>query len=573
VFTQAWATSPRKYGMVADRDVKITMPDGTILDGDVYRPDAPGKFPVILGISPYNKDLQSAPMRPVGFTPVRGMMETGEPNFFVRRGFVHAHFNVRGSGQSTGFFQFTGPVEIQDSVRVVEWLAEQPWSDGNVGMFGVSYFAKTAKAVAAAAPPALKAIFAPWAGDDTYRNVWYHGGILSAKFLTHWRYSGYNIRYRSLVRDHLGDVPYKQALADLRNDPELMAVPEFADALDRPDTGPNALMLDIVLSKLDSDWWRERDDSLPGTVPAYLGACWGNYAMHLPGAFHAYERWPGPKKMLIGPGVYLDRPLYQLQAEAVRWFDHWLKGNDTGMMDEAPIRCFIPPEGEWRELEAWPPPEAKWMPFLLHSGGLLSEREHWPHEGHSSFDDSPYEHGELDFTTPPLVEPTEILGPIVLTLFISTTDVEALLYATLLLVDESGAELELTRGWLRASQRQESDASTAWEPVFTHRAREPLTPDQVYELRIPIVATGRRVLAGQRLRLRLKASDLEPAANSLEALGRNHLNRTRPARITVYHNEDCPSRLDLPITKGNIIGTFFSGGDIRAVTLRTGKIT
>jgi predicted acyl esterase len=161
----------------------------------------------------------------------------------------------------------------------------------------------------------------------------------------------------------------------------------------------------------------------------------------------------------------------------------------------------------------------------------------------------------------------------VLTLFMSTTDVEALLYATLLLVDESGAELELTRGWLRASQRQESEASTPWEPVFTHRAREPLTPDEVYELRIPIVATARRVLAGQRLRLRLRASDLEPAANSLEALGRNHLTRPRAARITVYHNEDCPSRLDLPITKGNIIGTFFSGGDIRTVTLRTGKIT
>jgi predicted acyl esterase len=486
---------------------------------------------------------------------------------------VHAHFNVRGSGNSTGYFQFTGPVEIEDSVRVVEWLAEQPWSDGNVGMFGVSYFAKTAKAVAAAEPPALKAIFAPWAGDDTYRNVWYHGGILSARFLTHWRYSGYKIRYRSLVREHIGDEQFEQALIDLRNDPELMAVPEFVQALDSPDTGPNALMLDIVLSKLDNRWWRERDDSKTSTVPAYLGACWGNYAMHLPGAFHAYERWAGPKKLLIGPGVYLDRPLYQLQGEAVRWFDHWLKGNDTGMLEEPPIRCFLPPDGEWRELASWPPPEAKWMPFLLHRDGLLSEREHWPHEGFSSFNDSPYEHGQLEFTTPPLVEPTEILGPIVLTLFLSTTDVEALLYAALLLVDESGAELELTRGWLRASQREESEASTPWEPVFTHRRREPLEPDEIYELRIPIVATGRRVLAGQRLRLRVRASDIEPAVNALEALGRNHLSRPRAARITIHHKAEHPSRLDLPVTKGNIIGTFFSGGDIRTVTLRKGEIT
>lgn len=573
MFTQTWSTSARRYPVVVDRDVKITMPDGTILDGDIYRPDAPGKFPVILGISPYNKDLQSAPMRPVGFDPIRGFMETGEPNFFVRRGYVHAHFNVRGSGKSGGYFQFSGPVEVDDSANVVQWLAEQPWSDGNVGMFGVSYFAKTAKAVAAAGPPALKAIFSPWAGDDTYRNVWYHGGILSSKFLTHWRYSGYNIRYRSLVREQLGDVAYKEALDDLRNDAELMAVPEFAEALDRPDSGPNALMLDIVLSKLDGGWWRERDDSKPGKVPAYLGACWGNYAMHLPGAFHAYARWQGPKKLLIGPGVYLDRPLYQLQGEAVRWFDHWLKGNDTGMMDEPPIRCFMQPDGEWRELESWPPPEAKWMPFLLHSGGLLSEREHWPHEGFSSFDDSPYEHGQLDFTTPALVEPTEILGPIVLTLHMSTSDVEALIYATLLVVGQQGDELELTRGWLRASHRQESDASTPWEPVFTHTARAALEPDQVYELRIPIVATGRRIRAGERLRLRVKASDLEPAATSLESLGRNHLSRPRAARITIHHDDQYPSRLDLPVTRGNIIGTFFSGGDIRTVTHRTGKIT
>jgi predicted acyl esterase len=109
--------------------------------------------------------------------------------------------------------------------------------------------------------------------------------------------------------------------------------------------------------------------------------------------------------------------------------------------------------------------------------------------------------------------------------------------------------------------------------VFTHRVRQPLTPDEIYELRIPIVATGRRVLAGQRLRLRLKASDLEPAANALESLGRNHLSRHRAARITVHHNEDHPSRLDLPVTKGNIIGTFFSGGDISATTLRNGTIT
>ena len=84
------------------------------------------------------------------------------------------------------------------------------------------------------------------------------------------------------------------------------------------------------------------------TIPAYLGACWGNYGLHLPGAFTAWRDWKGPKKMVIGPGVYLDRPVYQYQDESLRWFDHWLKDIDNGVMDEPPIRCFIPSTGEWK---------------------------------------------------------------------------------------------------------------------------------------------------------------------------------------------------------------------------------
>ena len=141
------------------------------------------------------------------------------------------------------------------------------------------------------------------------------------------------------------------------------------------------------------------------------------------------------------------------------------------------------------------------------------------------------------------------------------------MFATLLLIDRDNREHELTRGWLRASQRRLREDSKPWEPIQAHESREPLEPGKIYELKIPIVATARLFQAGERIALRIKGADDEPAANSLQALARNHLRRPRPLRITVHHDESHPSHLDLPVSRGNIIGTFFSGGDISSFGL------
>jgi predicted acyl esterase len=563
MFTTQWSTSERKYDVIVERDVKVRMPDGTLLDGNIYRPVSPERFPVILGAHAYNKDLQSPPLRPVGFTPMRGYMESGDSTFFARRGYVHAVFNVRGSGKSSGYYQLMGPLEVQDICNLIDWLAGQPWSTGDVGMFGVSYFARLAKAVAAVGPKPLKAIFAPFAGTDDYRHRCYHGGILAHGFITHWRNSLHRPNYRSLYKEAHGEAAYKEAIAQALRDEEIMAVPALREALQNPEAGTNALIVDFLLQPFDGAFWRDHSaHDAKATIPAYLGACWGNYGLHLPGAFTAWKDWQGPKKMVIGPGIYLDRPVSQYQDESLRWFDHWLKGIDNGVMDEPPIRSFIPPTGEWKSLSDWPPPEARWITFYLHKDGLLSEHELWPSEGADAFDESSFEHGSVTYATPLLVENTEVLGPSVLTLHLSTTDTDALLFVTLLAIDRDGKEHELTRGWLRASQRKLRGDSEPWAPVQAHESREPLEPGKIYELRISIVPTARLFQAGERIAIRIKGADDEAALNSLQALARNHLRRTRPARITIHHDESHPSHLDLPITRGNIIGTFFSGGDI-----------
>ncbi len=451
MFTTKWSTSERKYDVIVERDIKVSMPDGTLLDGNIYRPASSERFPVILGAHAYNKDLQSPPMRPVGFTPMRGYMESGDSTFYARRGYVHAVFNVRGSGKSGGYYQLMGPLEVQDICSLIDWLAAQSWSTGDVGMFGVSYFARLAKAVAAMGPKPLKAIFAPFAGTDDYRHRCYHGGILAHGFITHWRNSLHRPNYRSLYKEAHGEAAYKDAIAQAMRDEEIMAVPGLREALQNPEAGTNALIVDFLLHPFDGPFWREHSaQDAKATIPAYLGACWGNYGLHLPGAFTAWKDWRGPKKMVIGPGIYLDRPVYQYQDESLRWFDHWLKGVDNGVMDEPPIRCFIPPTGEWKSLNDWPPPEARWTTFYLHKDGILSEHELWPSEGTDAFDESNFEHGSLTYATPLLVENTEVLGPSVLTLYLSTTDTDALLFVTLLAIDREGKEEELTRGWLRA---------------------------------------------------------------------------------------------------------------------------
>jgi len=123
VFTRFWKTSDRRYGVVVERDARVAVRDGTLLVGDIFRPNTAGRFPVILGCHPYNNELQTAPIKPIGHANLRGFIEAGDPSFYVRRGYVHAIFNVRGTGKSQGYYQLMGPLEAQDVPELIEWLA------------------------------------------------------------------------------------------------------------------------------------------------------------------------------------------------------------------------------------------------------------------------------------------------------------------------------------------------------------------------------------------------------------------------------------------------------------------
>jgi len=565
MFTKKWTTSKREYGIREERDVKILMSDGVKLDADIFLPAAAGEFPAILGVHCYNKELQTDPIMPAGMNRVNACYEAGDPNFYVRRGYAQIVANVRGTGGSEGTYQHYGPREVEDTAEIIEWIAAQPWCDGNVGMFGVSYFSIVQQQVAALKPPHLKALFCPFGYTDFYRDKFYHGGILSHSFMQSWSTHMDNLRVENWYRKAYGEEKFKAAIKEVLEDEDIRAVPYLVNALKHPDQAGNPLLVDILLQPLDGEYYHERnvDYGSEITVPAYHGACWAMYGLHLPGAFRNWDNWKGPMKMIIGPPIYLDRPVYQYQYESLKWFDHWLKGVDNGVMEEPPIRIFVSGTGKWKQTTEWPLPETRWIPFYLHSGGLLSEHEFWPNEGHTTFEDSHFNRGSATFLSPPMVESTEIIGPIVLNLFGSTTATEVLWFASLLHIDAEGNETLLTRGWLRGSQRRiDPDRSKPWQPFHVHVRREPMVPGEIYEFNIEIRPNGFLLKPGERIGLRIKCVDDEKPANSLHAIASGHLWRQRTSRVTICHNADYPSHLLLPVTEGNIVETYMSGGKL-----------
>jgi len=565
-----WSISERQYEVVEETDVAIPVDGGDVtLYADVYRPDTDEEVPAIVGASPYNKEYQAAPIEPKSMGPQMGWVESGDPYYFARRGYAHVLLMLRGTGKSDGKFRHIDDREVQDVIDAMDWLAGRDWCDGDMGMFGVSYFGVIQKHVAAKDPERLKAIFAPWSYTDPYRDLYYHGGIMN-DFIAAWTGHVDNPRLFDWSKNHYDEAEFRRRIERAKSDPEVYAHEEFVEALENPTEGMNGAIVDPLTNPLDNEYFEEmRVDYEDTNTPAFLGCGWGHYAFHLSGAFRSWKNWQGPKRLLIGPDLYLDRPVYQLQPQAVRWFDHWIKGEDNGVMDEPPIKLFVMNENDWKTAEEWPLPETTFTKFYLHDGGVMFERDYWPEEGSTTYEDGPFRRGSVEFLSPKLVEKTEVVGPVRLNLYASSTDEEALFIAQLYDVDEQGNEEELTRGWLRGSQRKVDESqSTPWHAHHPHDEREPLEPGEVYEFNLNIRPTGTLFEPGHRIGLRIASADsggwgsFEETDQSWKvSTATGHLKRQSVSRVTIHHNADHPSHLILPVTRGNEMGTYYSGGE------------
>jgi len=520
--------SEPQYGLRSDTDIAIEMRDGTELLADVHRPDRQGRFPALLAASPYPRQIQDlgAPA---------GLIEAGITDFWVPRGYVHVIANLRGTNGSGGTFNFFDGQERQDVYDLVEWVAAQPWCDGNVGMIGISYFAMTQLEAAVERPPHLKAIFPLALTADLYEFANHHG-LLSASFVTPFlammglaaersnkmlrgRVIGLARRVLNISRIHkkFETSNGEAAVTMLR---QLLRLPHNPHPWD-------ALWLDFVVNHPNRDEWWEQRNLLPllkeVDIPVYLGCDWENVPLHLPSTFHAWKGLSDNACVRMG---MLDKfgltwPWESMHIEALAWYDHWLKGKDTGILEGPPIRYFLPGADRWCTAESWPPSDAPHHEFALCANGTLSPDEGRPGDrqfmvlgtglgrAKPSAIDPP---SLLTWTSTPLTEDTDVVGDIELRLVASATAIDTAWMATLRDVAPDGDTTDVTAGWLRASMREVDEAaSRPGAPALPCRNAQavPIGEDVVY--RIPLVPNARRFKKGHRIQLVLTSDDQDPS--------------------------------------------------------------
>ncbi|MFH1490172.1 MAG: CocE/NonD family hydrolase, partial [Pseudomonadota bacterium] len=473
--------SKAMYEIKAELNTRVKMRDGVRLACNIYRPDADEKFPALLAISPYGKDGQMQKIPPRPFTPDYAHIEAGNTEFFVSRGYVHVIADGRGSGHSDGKYDICSRKEQEDGYDLIEWIAEQPWCNGNVGMVGISYFALIQYLIAAQQPPHLKAIFPHDGWGDMYRDVSHHGGILMQGWLRNWVQGGNMLAWNAEPASEkiYSKKELRQKIEKWKSNEVVQKSPTLYNTLEFPHSRPT--LFDWLINEFDGEYYWERSASTKYDqikIPVFLGSEMHHYPviMHLPGAFRAFEGIDAPKRLVIRPSVP-ERPFHEFHDEIVAWYDYWLKGIDTGIMDEPPIKIWVRQADDWRCGDEWPLRETRWTDYYLRSdNNLEKEKKPATEEKPDTFNHKPVlplvmarffmdpkpEH--LSFSTEPLGEDTEVVGPIALYLYASIATEDADFIVKVKDVNPDGTEFVLSRGWLKASHRAlDKERSKPWQ--------------------------------------------------------------------------------------------------------------
>jgi uncharacterized protein len=522
--TMDQAKSEIHDNMQIDWDVAVTMDDGVVLRADVFRPVGGGKYPVILSYGPYAKGLsfqegypsqwgrviKSAPNVLQGSSNKYQNWELVDPEKWLPDGYACVRVDSRGAGRSPGFLDVWSAREAQDLYQCVEWAGTQSWSNGKVGINGISYYAMNQWNVGALNPPHLAAL-CMWEGSsDYYRELARHGGIL-CDFLSSW-----HPRQVASVQHGVGERGAKSKVTG------------------EPVAGPETLPKD-ELAKLCADTpgeakrHRFRDDYYTARTAAYenirapllSAANWGGIGLHTRGNFEGWLAAGSKQKWLEVHGDTHFTHFYSSYGEALqkRFFAHFLKGEDT-WSKQPRVSLNIRHPGEKFVLRAeneWPLARTQWTKYFLQPDGLgLSPAAP---KGAATLRYETTGDG-LTFRTAPSDKALEITGPVAAKLWVSSETTDADIFLVLRLYDPAGKEVTfigsndprtpIGLGWLRASQRKlDAKKSLPYRPWHPHDETQPLTPGEPVELDIEIWPTSIVVPPGYRMALTVRGKDYE----------------------------------------------------------------
>jgi len=576
---------PVYENMIQERDVMVPMRDGVKLAVDVYRPAKPGPVPALYACALHNKDLQrpelaeAIPPQPAHSSLWFGIIEAGDTKRFIANGYAHVIAQPRGVGKSEGEFM----QDAWDHYDLIEWIAAQPWCDGNVGMVGISLFAGEQWRAAAQQPPHLKAIF-PYDPCGAYGEIkgirdCHPGGVLDTIF---YLLEGFSCIHETRGLPQALPGPLEEMWEEAMNNPDYKMYVNLYNILTQKGQRSRAVFHTLINPYEDEGVVERSEEKFRKIkVPFYTGS--GAYAYtykaHWQGAQHYFQNVEAPKKLIFTGPAHLSRPFHEYHDEIIRWYDFWLKGQKNGIMEEPPVKYWVMGANKWHHADAWPLPETRWTKYYLGSWERLTIEAPIPPEMSQAVDLEPDSFVQMPLTktmkveklrymTEPLAEDVLVAGPISLTLY-AAIDQDDTNWIIVLKdvgpdfsvqtaregernVPDDLKERELTRGWLKASNRAlDADRSKPGAPFhkLTRKARKPVVPGEINEYQIEILATANQFNKGHRICVEITSMDVPTGvsgATNVEYVP-YHICSSKTVVHKVYHNAKCPSHLLLPI--------------------------
>lgn len=539
-------------GMRIDWDVPVEMDDGLVLRADVYRPVIDARYPVIMTSGPYGKWLHfedlyadqwqrmcdEHPEVAANSTNKYQNWEVVDPEKWVRDEYVVVRVDSRGAGRSPGILDLWSLREARDFHDAIEWAADQAWSNGKIGLNGISYYAMNQWQTAALQPPHLEAICVWEGAADFYRDLSHHGGIY-CRFADTWfskqvvpLQHGQGTRsYRSRMNGDWVAGPETLSEQELRSNRHDFAADCYANPL------------------ATSDFWTSRTPVWSDvTSPLLSSANWGGHGLHARGNFEGFTNAGSEAKWLEVHGLEHWTEFYTEYGVGIQkqFFDHFLKGEDTGWEERPRVTLLVRhPDDEFvqRHEDEWPLERTQWTPFYLHGATQSLSTELQTEMGTITY-------GGLSegvtFLTAPLDRQMEVTGPIAAKLWISSETADADLFLVVRVFTPDLEEVTFTgaidqhtpvaQGWLRASHRKlDENLSLPYRPYHSHDEVQKLEPNKVYELNIEVWPTCVVVPAGYRIGLTVRGSDYEWPGGAVKGLG--NLDTTFTG-VGPFHHDD-----------------------------------